>query len=80
MSSALRLAFPRGKGYLLTMDKFTEIKQREAKSRKRTVRIREKGTAAERAKEQERVSLAGSGVKWEISNWGGAFRAASRHA
>lgn len=61
------------------MDKFTEIKQREAKSRKRTMRIREKGTAAERAKEQSSNSLAGNAAKWAITNWGSAFRAASNH-
>ena len=70
------LAFLRRNGLLSSMDKFTEIKQREAKSRKRTMRIREKGTVAERQKEQERNSLAG-GVQWEITNWGDAFRAAS---
>jgi hypothetical protein len=61
------------------MDKFTESKQREAKSRQRTMRIREKGTMAERQKEQARNSLAGDGVQWEITNWGAAFRAASKN-
>jgi len=60
------------------MDKFTDIKQREAKSRKRTMRIREKGTLAERQKEQARNSLVKDGAKWEITDWSDAVRAASR--
>ncbi len=60
------------------MDKFTEIKQREAKSRKRTMRIREKGTLAERQKEQARNSLVRDGAKWKITNMGSAFAAMSR--
>ena len=62
------------------MGKITEIKLREAKSRKRTVRIREQGTVVERAKEQQRVSLAGAGIKGQITGWGNAFRAARGHA
>ena len=65
---------------MLSMGKITEIKRREAKSRKRTVRIREQGKAAERAKEQQRVSFAGRAANWPIINLASAVAAMKRHA
>lgn len=62
------------------MDKFTELKRREAKGRKRTVRIREKGTAAQRQKEQARNSFVGEAVKWPIVNLTSAVAAMNRYA
>ncbi len=75
-----RLAFQARKGLLSSMDKFTEIKQREAKSRKRTIRIREKGTLAERQKEQERNSFVGEAARWPIVNLVSAVAAMNRYA
>jgi hypothetical protein len=62
------------------MDKFTESKQREAKSRQRTMRIREKGTMAERQKEQARNSFVGEAASWPIVNLASAVAAMNRYA
>jgi hypothetical protein len=57
--------------------RYTEIKQREAQSR--SVVMSSKGTRSA-ARQQRRVSLAGNGAKWRITNWPRVARAMAKWA
>jgi len=71
----------RGKwGYknpIVKVRRYTEIKQREAQNR--SVVMGSKGTRSA-AQQQCRVSLAGNGAKWRITNWHRVARAMAKWA
>ena len=57
--------------------RYSEIKQREADSRSAVMGSKGTRTAA---RQQRRVSLAGDGAKWRITNWGQVAEAMAKWA
>ena len=65
------------KNLTVKVRRYDEIKQREAQSR--SMVMGSKGTRSA-ARQQRRVSLAGNGAKWRITNWQRVARAMAKWA